>query len=97
MRLKAGAEAEYRRRHEAIWPELAGAHTDAGISDYSIFFDAETRYLFAFQRLAPEHTADRLRELEIVRRWWRHIEDLMETNPDGSPVAVDLREIYRQD
>lgn len=94
MRLKPGAEEEYRRRHDAIWPDLAKAHTDAGISDYSIFYDPETRYLFAFQRLDPAHSAGRLPEMEIVHRWWRHMEDLMETNPDGSPVAVPLREVF---
>jgi len=97
MRLRPGAEEEYRRRHDEIWPELVRAHTEAGISDYSIFFDEETRYLFAFQRLAPTQTADRLAGLEIVQRWWRHMEDLMDTNPDGSPVAVPLREVFRLD
>lgn len=94
MRLKPGAEEEYQRRHDAIWPELSKAHTDAGISDYSIFYDAETRYLFAFQKLAPEHTADRLPDLDVVRRWWHHMEDLMETNPDGSPITAPLLEVF---
>lgn len=97
MRLKPGAETEYRRRHEAVWPELLRAHTEAGISDYTIFHDPETHYLFAVQKLDPAHTADRLPGLEIVHRWWRHMEDLMETNADGSPVAVPLREVFHLD
>jgi L-rhamnose mutarotase len=94
MRLKPGAEEEYRRRHDTIWPELTQSHTDAGIFDYSIYYDPATRYLFAFQRLDPGHKADRLSDLEVVHRWWHHLEDLMDTNPDGSPVVAPLREVF---
>lgn len=95
MRLKPGAEAEYRRRHDEIWPELAQAHRDAGISDYSIFLDPETRFLFAVQKREHNHQADRLGELDIVRRWSAHMGDLMETNPDGSPLVWPLQEVFR--
>lgn len=51
MQLKPGFEAEYRRRHDEIWPELSRALTEAGVSDYSIFLDPETLTLFAEQKL----------------------------------------------
>ena len=54
MQLKPGATAEYRRRHDEIWPELATALTTAGIHDYSIFLDEETLHLFAVLRLRPD-------------------------------------------
>ena len=47
MKLKPGFEAEYQKRHDDIWPELSKVLTDAGVSDYSIFLDADTRTLFA--------------------------------------------------
>lgn len=37
MRLVPGAEAEYRRRHAAVWPEMLSALKGAGCSNYSIF------------------------------------------------------------
>jgi L-rhamnose mutarotase len=37
MRLLPGAEAEYRRRHAAVWPEMLAALRAAGAHDYSIF------------------------------------------------------------
>ena len=46
MRLHPGREAEYKRRHDDIWPELASLLRDAGISDYSIHLDRETGLLF---------------------------------------------------
>jgi L-rhamnose mutarotase len=95
MRLKPGAEAEYQRRHDEIWPELAQAHRDAGISDYSIFLDPETRFLFAVQKREHDHQADRLGDLDVVRRWSAHMGDLMETGPDGSPRVWPLQEVFR--
>lgn len=47
MRLKPGFVGEYRKPHDEIWPELSQALSDAGVSDYSIFLDAETLSLFA--------------------------------------------------
>jgi L-rhamnose mutarotase len=49
MRLKAGAAAEYQKRHAAIWPELMAELKAAVISSYSIFLDEETDTLFAVQ------------------------------------------------
>ena len=37
MFLKQGQAGEYRRRHDAIWPELASLLTSSGIHDYSIY------------------------------------------------------------
>ena len=46
MRLLPGQEAEYRRRHAAVWPEMLDALRAAGARDYSIFIDGDT--LFAY-------------------------------------------------
>lgn len=97
MKLKPGREAEYRKRHDEIWPELSAALTDSGISDYSIFLDEETLTLFAVQKLAEGNTADSLPSHPVVREWWDHMADLMDTHPDNSPVCVPLREVFHQD
>jgi L-rhamnose mutarotase len=94
MKLKPGTLAEYQRRHEEIWPELAVALKAAGISDYSIFVDEETLTLFAVQKLAEGHTAGALPGLAIVQRWWDYMAPLMEVNPDHSPVAKPLTEVF---
>lgn len=48
MYLKPGYEAEYEKRHAAIWPELKALLSKNGVSDYSIYWDKETNILFAF-------------------------------------------------
>lgn len=94
MKLLPGFEAEYRKRHDEIWPELSKALADAGVSDYSIFLDAETLTLFAVQKLADGHTADGLPDLPVVRRWWDFMADIMEVHPDHSPVCKPLAEVF---
>jgi L-rhamnose mutarotase len=97
MKLKPGCEAEYRRRHDALWPALGQALRDAGISDYSIFLDPETLTLFAVQKLADGNTAADLPRLPIVRQWWDYMAPLMETLPDHTPAAGELIEVFHID
>ena len=54
MYLKPGYEAEYEKRHAAIWPELKALLSKNGVSDYSIYWDKETNILFAFQKTEGE-------------------------------------------
>ena len=97
MKLKPGVEAEYQRRHDEIWPELSQALTHAGIRDYSIFLDRSSGTLFGVQKRLPNHTADALPELPVMKRWWAYMADLMDTNPDNSPLAVRLERVFHMD
>ena len=97
MRLKPGFEAEYERRHDAIWPELSEKLRAAGVSDYSIFLDPETLTLFAVQKVADVDGTASLPLDPVVRRWWEYMKDIMDTNPDASPVQKDLREVFHLD
>ena len=94
MRLHPGREAEYRRRHDAIWPELAALLHEAGVSDYSIHLDRETGHLFGVLWRRDDHTMDDLAHHPVMRRWWNQMADIMETNPDNSPVAVPLETVF---
>ncbi len=97
MKLKPGFEAEYEKRHDEIWPELSKVLTNAGVSDYSIFLDKDTLTLFAVQKLADDHTAELLPAHPVVREWWNHMADIMEVNPDNSPVCIPLTEVFHTD
>lgn len=93
MKLKPGHVDEYRRRHEALWPELKKLLSDSGIEDYSIFHDPETNILFAVQENSGKGSQD-LGQLDIVKKWWAYMADIMETNPDQSPVSTPLNEVF---
>ena len=94
MRLKPGFEVEYKKRHDAIWPELSELLRKAGISDYSIFLDEETHTLFAVQRQSGDGSSQDLAAEPIVQKWWAYMADIMETNDDHSPVSIPLREVF---
>ncbi|HEU5068537.1 MAG TPA: L-rhamnose mutarotase [Sphingomicrobium sp.] len=85
MQLKPGMADEYRRRHDAIWPELADLLRDAGIYDYSIFLDPQTNALFATLKLRQNSRRDKLPNHPMMRRWWDHMADIMEVEPDKKP------------
>jgi L-rhamnose mutarotase len=94
MRLNPGQAAEYERRHDAIWPELASLLKETGISDYSIFLDEGDGALFAVLRRAEGHRMGALPAHEVMRRWWVYMADIMAANPDSSPVVVPLRRVF---
>lgn len=97
MKLKPGYRDEYKKRHDAIWPELKMLLLDAGIRDYSIFLDEETNTLFAVQKIDGNAGSQDLGKTEIVQRWWAYMADIMETNPDNSPVSIPLPEVFYLD
>ncbi|WP_439562873.1 L-rhamnose mutarotase [Roseinatronobacter sp.] len=94
MHLNAGKEAEYRRRHDAIWPELVALLKETGVSDYSIHLDPDTGILFGVLWRAENHRMDDLPAHPVMQRWWAYMADLMHTNPDASPVATPLQPMF---
>ncbi len=94
MKLKPGFRDEYKNRHDEIWPELKKLLKDSGISYYSIFLDEETNTLFAVQQQTGDSSSQDLGTLPIVQKWWAYMADIMETNPDNSPVTIPLDEVF---
>lgn len=94
MKLFKGQEQEYKRRHDLIWPELAALLKETGIREYSIFLDEESSFLFGIMKLENASRIDHLSEHPIMKKWWDYMSDIMETNPDHSPVSIPLKEIF---
>ena len=94
MSIKAGCEAEYAARHQSIWPELEEVLKAHGVHNYSIFLHSEARLLFAYVEIEDEARWAAIATTDVCRRWWRHMSDLMPSNPDSSPIAVHLNEVF---
>ncbi|PJI41660.1 MAG: L-rhamnose mutarotase [Rhizobium sp.] len=94
MKLHPGMEAEYKKRHDEIWPDLVDLLHEAGVSDYTIHLDRETNILFGVLTRPKDHTMASLPEHPVMKRWWAHMADIMESNPDNSPVATDLVTVF---
>ena len=94
MQLHPGQTEEYKRRHDELWPELALLLRDTGVREYSIFLDEETLALFGVLEIEHPERLDDLPNHPMMQRWWAYMADIMETNPDHSPVSVPLREVF---
>jgi L-rhamnose mutarotase len=94
MKLKKGHQAEYKRRHDEIWPELKELLKRSGVYDYSIFLDEETDTLFAVQKVKGDGGSQELGKEPAVQRWWDYMADIMEVNPDHSPVSIPLKQLF---
>jgi L-rhamnose mutarotase len=94
MSIYPGQAAEYERRHNPIWPELEETLRSHGVRHYGIFLDADTNDVFAYAELESEEQWREIASTAVCRRWWAYMRDVMPSNPDGSPVAGDLREVF---
>jgi L-rhamnose mutarotase len=94
MKLFPGKIQEYKKRHDEIWPELTQLLKDAGVHDYSIFLDEETRSLFGVLKVDNPDTLDNLPQHAMMKKWWHYMKDLMETNADESPLSIPLHEVF---
>ena len=94
MSVDPGRQKEYERRHRPIWPELEQTLLDHGVLRYSIFLDSETNDLFACAEIEDEARWQAIASTDVCRRWWRHMREIMPSNPDDSPVSRELREVF---
>ena len=94
MKLLKGFEQEYKKRNDALWPELKTLLKKTAIKDYSIFLDEETNVLFAYLTIDDVAKLNDLPNEEIMKKWWNHMKDIMETNEDNSPVNISLKEVF---
>ncbi|MCO5238971.1 MAG: L-rhamnose mutarotase [Chitinophagaceae bacterium] len=94
MKLHKGFEAEYQKRHAAIWPELSALLKDNNIREYSIFLEESTGNLFGYLQVTDPAVMDQLPQQPVMQRWWHFMKDIMDVNDDESPVSIPLKEVF---
>ena len=94
MILFRGYEEEYKKRHDAIWPEMVKLLKEAGVSEFSIFLDGETNILFAYLLVEDPGKLRELPNNPVQQKWWAMMKDIMESHPDNSPVQIPLHEVF---
>jgi len=94
MKLFKGFEEEYKKRHDVLWPELETLLKETGVEEYSIFLDEETNILFGVLKIEKKIKLDELPNHPVMKKWWAYMKDIMESNPDSSPVSVPLKEVF---
>lgn len=94
MSVHPGCEESYEHRHHPIWAELELVLKEHGVAAYSIFLHPDTGQLFAYVEIEDEERWSAIAKTDVCRRWWGYMRDIMPANEDGSPVTLDLREVF---
>ena len=97
MKLYEGMAEEYEKRHNELWPEMKEMIHEYGGRNYTIFLDKDTLTLFGYIEVESEEKWAKSSDTEICRKWWDYMADIMETNPDNSPVEIPIKEVFHLD
>ncbi|NLL82652.1 MAG: L-rhamnose mutarotase [Lentisphaerae bacterium] len=85
---------EYERRHNPIWPDLEAELKSHGAHNYSIFLHRETSQLFAYVEIEDQARWDAVAQTDACQRWWASMAPLMPSNPDNSPISIELKPLF---
>jgi L-rhamnose mutarotase len=95
--LPASSIGEYRARHANLWPELIEAIGEQGGSNYSIFALPDVDRVVGYLEVEDLERWNSGGESEITRLWWKHMAEIMPSNPDSSPIACPIAEVFHLD
>jgi len=97
MRLLPGAEAEYRRRHADVWPEMLDTLRAAGCRDYSIYLlDQDLIGVFEVDDFARFRAM--MAAAPVNDRWQAEMASLIDPRTDPETgFHRRLEEIFRLD
>ena len=97
MKLHPGKLAEYKKRHDGNWPELVVLLKNACILDYSIYLDEDTNSIFGVLWRKIPHRMAELPNHPVMKRWWAHMADIMDTHPSNESIAKPLLSMFHMD
>ena len=92
-----GKEAEYKRRHDEIWPELVAAIQDAGIKNYSLF--RRGTQIIAYAECEPDAATafGKVGATEVNARWAKWFEDVIVQLTDENGQLFRVDEVWHLD
>ena len=76
--LKPGMKAEYKRRHDEIWPEMVELLKKAGIKNYTIWNVGDELFGYYECEKGRDFAAKTQAESPIVDKWNEYMKDVME-------------------
>lgn len=95
-RIQPGTEAEYKKRHDEIWPEMTAVLNIAGIHNYSIWLSGLD--LFGYYECANiEHATQVQGTSPVVARWNAYMKDIlvMDFDPEsGTTPPLQLMFVH---
>lgn len=99
LKVKQDRLAEYRRRHENVWPEMLQALRDTGWTNYSLFLRDDGLLVGYFETPSLQKALDGMASREVNERWQRDMapffEGLDQRRPDEG--FLRLEEVFHLD
>lgn len=97
FQLSPGAEEEYKRRHDEIWPELVDAIKDAGVRNYTLF--RRGTQVIAYCECEPDAATafGRVGQTDVNRRWAESFEGVIEELTDEQGRLMEAVEVWHLD
>jgi L-rhamnose mutarotase len=86
LRLRPEFEAEYRRYHDAVWPEVLGIIRECNVRNYTIFL--RDGYLYGYyEYTGTDWDADmaKMAAFPKMREWWDIMEPMQDPLPNRKP------------
>lgn len=96
-KIKEGSFEEYKKRHDEIWPEMVEVLKNAGIKNYTIWFNNNELFGYYECEKGIDYAAKVQRESEVVDRWNEYMKDIliMELDPvtGAQPLLMKVFEL----
>jgi L-rhamnose mutarotase len=99
MRIRPELKAQYQKRHDELWPDMARAITESGIKNYSIFFRGDGLLFGYFESEDPAKSLEQLGRTDVNARWQESMDGFF-VKKDPSTVGPDIEtieEVFHQD
>lgn len=92
-----GKEAEYKKRHDEIWPELVTAIKDSGFKNYSLF--RKGLQVVAYVEVEPdvETAFAKLGKYEANAKWGEWFRDVIVNLTDSQGNLILMKEVWHLD
>ncbi|CAN5567496.1 L-rhamnose mutarotase [soil metagenome] len=97
LEIAPGTEQEYRQRHDDIWPEMAQAIRDSGISNMTGFRRGTDVYYYAECEPDVATAFRRLGETDVNTRWGESFEGVITRITDESGNLQYAAEVFHLD
>jgi len=91
LKLKPGMKAEYKRRHDEIWPEMLTLLKNQGIHNYSIW--AIEDFLFGYKEVHEEEICVTEADREVAAKWSKYMEDCYDLFADTADMKLMYTDI----
>jgi len=87
LKLRPGCYAEYKRRHDELWPELADLLHQEGIS--MVIYQLGD-HLFVHETGPSDEAFDRVSRHPVSARWNVNMAEVLETDSTGNLILQKL-------